>query len=388
MPGQQQRRGGGSRQAPRQQQQAPAQTSAVTTTRDNLARVDAMIQAKQEQLAALAGDARFVERLRVVTLHALANPNLADKLARADLATVIEAVREAAVLGLSPTGANGEGYLIPYWNRDKGLYDIQFQAGYRGLQILLEDTALIATGVAYEGDQFDYMLGTDEWVRHVPALRNRGNRIAFWAAATLLPSGVKRVEVMDVDQVEQRRKASKAADSGPWVDWYDEMGRKTVLRGIAKRIPLSARADQAISAENEAEGRYQAPPAIAAGGSAGQLQAAARGRQLLGMGVPSISAGDAPAGARPDGPVDEPASGPAAGVAATAPDPSSPADAGDGADGAAAAAGDPGPVADTAAPAPGPCGHPSPYGDGQACTKDAGHAGNHIGPDKSSWAPV
>jgi phage recombination protein Bet len=37
------------------------------------------------------------------------------------------------------------------------------------------------------------------------------------------------------------------------------------------------------------------------------------------------------------------------------------------------------------APSTGPCGDPSPYGDGSACSKDANHAGHHANAERESW---
>jgi recombination protein RecT len=48
---------------------------------------------------------------------------------------------------------------------------------------------------------------------------------------------------MDKEQIEKRRKASpnQKGDkpTGIWADWYEEMARKTVLRALVKRLPMS-----------------------------------------------------------------------------------------------------------------------------------------------------
>jgi len=62
---------------------------------------------------------------------------------------------------------------------------------------------------------------------------------------------------MSVADVEKVRQASRAANNGPWVQWWDEMARKTVIRRIAKRLPSSADLDQVLASDNEAVGFVQ-----------------------------------------------------------------------------------------------------------------------------------
>jgi len=56
---------------------------------------------------------------------------------------------------------------------------------------------------------------------------------------------------MDNDQVELVRRSG--AKGGPWVDWYDEMARKTVIKRLCKRLPLDSLAQRALEAEARAD---------------------------------------------------------------------------------------------------------------------------------------
>jgi recombination protein RecT len=237
---------------------------AVREPQQAIAEVTALLTKRHDQLISLfAGDEAVVDRMKTLTLHALAQPRLMEKLQRADLATVIEAVRECAALGLMPIPALAEGYFVPYWNSKKGQYDIQFQTGYNGLAKLVRNSGNVldvSAGVAYANDEFDYDEGSAAFVRHKRALSDRGNRIAAYAIA-LFPGGIARVRVMDIAEVEQHRKASKAADDGPWVEWYDPMAAKTALRDLCKYLPKSATVERALIGEVEAEERHARPPA-------------------------------------------------------------------------------------------------------------------------------
>lgn len=107
----------------------------------------------------------------------------------------------------------------------------------------------ISANVVYENDIFQYVLGDDEKIIHEPKLANQGKPIAVYAIATLR-HGEKVREVMTVAQVERVRAASRSKDKGPWVDWWDEMARKTVIRRLSKRLPQSTDLDGVLSRDD------------------------------------------------------------------------------------------------------------------------------------------
>lgn len=273
-----------------------------TTVRDAIATVDVMIAKQAAELLPLMSSPGELERLRSLTAHALADPKLAAKIIRADLATVYLAVRECASLGLMPIPTLAEAYFVPYWNRDKGLYDLELQAGWQGLAKLVRNSGRvvdIGAGVAYDGDEFDYDEGSAAFVHHKRALRDRGDRLAAYAIAWL-PAGVVRVRVMDMAEIETHRAASKA-DSGPWVDWYDAMSTKTVLRDLAKQLPKSATVERALMLDSDAEDRHDRPPGLPAPRPSSSL-----GRIQRRLGLPDAEAGPAEAGVETGAPASEP----------------------------------------------------------------------------------
>ena len=44
---------------------------------------------------------------------------------------------------------------------------------------------------------------------------------------------------------------SRAANDGPWVNWFDEMARKSVVRRLAKRLPISTDVEVMFEHDNE-----------------------------------------------------------------------------------------------------------------------------------------
>jgi recombination protein RecT len=121
------------------------------------------------------------------------------------------------------------------------------------------ELASISANVVYDKDSFEYELGDDERIVHKPFLgADRGKQLAVYAVAKTKDGAIYR-EVMSVSDVEKVRSASRAGKFGPWVDWWDEMAKKTVIRRMAKRLPSSADVDQVFESDNEASGFEQRP---------------------------------------------------------------------------------------------------------------------------------
>ena len=119
------------------------------------------------------------------------------------------------------------------------------------------ELASISAHVVYDKDHFEYELGDNENIVHKPFLgEDRGKPIAVYAVAKTKDGAIYR-EVMSVADVDKVRQASRAKDAGPWVQWWDEMAKKTVIRRMAKRLPSSADVDQVLQSDNEASGFVQ-----------------------------------------------------------------------------------------------------------------------------------
>ena len=107
-----------------------------------------------------------VKRMVRVVIGALRqNPNLA----KCTPISFIGAVMQSIQLGLEPNTVLGHAYIIPYWNSKLHVFEAQFQRGYRGLLDMAYRTGLFTEIYAKEvckGDEFEYMLGTDRWVKH------------------------------------------------------------------------------------------------------------------------------------------------------------------------------------------------------------------------------
>ena len=178
-----------------------------------------------------------VERfMRVVTTAVTSNPDLLG----ADRRSLFEAATKAAQDGLLPDGRDGA--LVIFGGK------VQWMPMIGGILKKIRNSGeliSISAYVAYSNDEFIYELGDEEKISHRPALEERGKPRLVYAIAKTKDGGIYR-EVMTVTEIEKVRAVSRAAKKGPWVDWWDEMARKTVMRRLAKRLPMSSDLDDLI----------------------------------------------------------------------------------------------------------------------------------------------
>lgn len=185
------------------------------------------------------------------------NPALLDATPR----SLIGALLYAGSLGLEP-GPLGLLYLIPFKNKNKQTVEVTVIPGYKGLVQLARRSGQVArinTGVVWEGDEFEFEVGPNAYLRHKPN-PEREDFGAFkevqWVYAYYSLKGIDGIElcVMSRNNIEwHRKKYSKAAQSGPWVDVWDQMSMKTALRKLLKLAPMATDTQSVIVMDELAE---------------------------------------------------------------------------------------------------------------------------------------
>ena len=198
------------------------------------------------------------ERLAQVAMTEI-NRNPA--LAKASPISFVGAIMQCGALGLEPSGSLGHAYLIPFGNGkdSQGRPNIQLIIGYRGMLDLAKRSGQISSISAravYENDDFNYSYGLEETVHHIPASGERGELTHVYAVARMKDGGVQ-FEVMSVFDVEKVKKASKASASGPWVTYYEEMAKKTVIRRLFKYLPISIEMQKAVTIDEQGDAGVQ-----------------------------------------------------------------------------------------------------------------------------------
>ena len=117
--------------------------------------------------------------------------------------------------------------------------------------------------VVHENDHFKVSYGFDEDVEHIPPGldKPRGKPIGAYATA-VLKDGSRLLEVMSFEEIEAVRKVSRAANNGPWVSWWGEMARKTVMRRLSKRLPMSTDVEELVRRDDALVAPEAAAPAL------------------------------------------------------------------------------------------------------------------------------
>lgn len=117
----------------------------------------------------------------------------------------------------------------------------------------------IMSQVIYKADKFRYWVDTTgEHLEHEPNwFGERGEKVGVYAIGTTKDGGVY-IEVMSKAQVGAVRQVSRSKD-GPWEGPFeDEMWRKTVLKRLAKRMPMSTDLEGLMKADDDL---FMPPPA-------------------------------------------------------------------------------------------------------------------------------
>ena len=229
--------------------QRAAQDNAVkpAPAKDPLqALIDSLLPAIQQAVPKTLRPDRLA-RILLTTLRT--NPKLLD----ADRTSLKAAILLTAQLGLEP-GPLGQVYLVPFVNRKSGKTEVQVIIGYRGMLDLARRSGQIQSVMVEpvcEGDEFDFELGLQPRLYHKPNLERRGKPYLYYGIVRFKDGGYQ-MAVMTIQEIEEHRKRSRAANEGPWVTDYDVMARKTVLRSMWRWLPMSVEmalaeaADEAI----------------------------------------------------------------------------------------------------------------------------------------------
>ena len=174
------------------------------------------------------------------------------KLQQCSRETLMQAVLNLAAMGLVPNGR--DAHLIPFNSKD-GMA-CQVIVDYKGLiDILLRNRSVkkIHADIICENDLFAHSMG--EVKEHTWDVgKPRGEVRAVYAQAWL-EGGEQKAEVLTVEEVEKVRAISKAKNSGPWVDWWNEMAKKTAVRRLSKMLRLSAEEKEIIERVDRTEFR-------------------------------------------------------------------------------------------------------------------------------------
>lgn len=170
--------------------------------------------------------------------------NRTPALANCTQVSLFQCLLDLSAAGLEPDGRRA--HLIPYGQQCtlvidyKGLVELALRNG---------DISTIHADVVCENDAFTYDLG--EVREHKIDFRQpRGEVVAAYVRVVKKDGSIKS-EVMSKEEIDAVRADSKAGKSGPWVNHYNEMAKKTVFRRCTKWLILSPEIKEHLESDDK-----------------------------------------------------------------------------------------------------------------------------------------
>lgn len=177
------------------------------------------------------------EKFRQFIINAsLANADLNN----ASYQSITKAFMDCAKTGLMPDGA--EAAIVTRYVKDLGCHVATFQPMVKGVVRIINDSPRIKSfnvKTVYEGDEFE--MWADEHGDHLkfkPSFENdrTDENIKLFYACAVLENESTVIEVMTKQQVEKHKQSAK--QQYVWNNWFSEMGIKTIIHRILKRLPI------------------------------------------------------------------------------------------------------------------------------------------------------
>lgn len=223
-----------------------------------LAPYQVAIQKAKERFAKVASETVDYDTESIFAMQALMKTTFAMETANKNPHSVHLSMINVASTGLTLNPAHAYAYLVP---RDGS---IVLDISYKGLIKIATDTGSIRWARA------DLVFENDTFVYHGPAkapehksdvFRKKGDVIGVYCIAKTCDGDIL-TEVMGIEEIEKIRGKSMAyakKKSGPWVEWFEQMCKKAVIKRASKTWPYTERADRlmdAIELANANEGGY------------------------------------------------------------------------------------------------------------------------------------
>ncbi|QAZ45908.1 hypothetical protein C1M53_26345 [Mesorhizobium sp. Pch-S] len=202
---------------------------------------------------------------RIVLTAVLSDPALL----KADRKSLLESAMRAAQDGLMPDKREGAFVVfntkIGKDDRGKDVYGnaVQWMPMIGGIIKKMHQSgeiAMVTAKVVYGGDIFRAWVDDDgEHVNYEQAEHPDFETIRQVFALAKTKDGAVYVETLTPRDIEKIRSVSRSKDKGPWATWWEEMAKKSAIRRLAKRLPLSADMHDLIQRDNDLYDLSQAP---------------------------------------------------------------------------------------------------------------------------------
>lgn len=216
-----------------------------------------------------------------------------ERLLQADPDSIKNAITNVAATGLTLNPVKQHAVILSRWNDKRRCYEAQLVVMYRGLLWLAGQAGVkdISIDVVYSADRYKAVRSSsgDTWEHEISRLPHDGISNKFelvYVGARMPGSSVMKLEQIPAEDIYKARdksdsyldKEGKVRKNSPWVQWFDEMAKKTGLKRAQKRWEEALiettdthewrRFQTAVAIDNAAEGvipQKQDIPAASAG---------------------------------------------------------------------------------------------------------------------------
>lgn len=184
--------------------------------------------------------------VRVIATAVQTNPDLADP-SKCERTSLYAAAMRLAQDGLLPDGR--EAAIVPFKGKAQAMPMV---AGIVKKIHQSGEVKVIEAHVVYSADEYDAWVDeTGSHFKHRKARGERGKPVYTYAYAITKDGGFY-FEELDERQIDAIRQVSRGGNSGPWGGAFiDEMRRKSAIRRLSKRLPMSTEDDEIIHRDDE-----------------------------------------------------------------------------------------------------------------------------------------
>ena len=227
------------------------------------------IQARANEIASQLPSNVSRERFINATIAAVkATPDLLLATPRSLMSAVVKAAQD----GLLPDGR--EGIITIYEqkvrnsNPERKEMVAQWNPMFAGIRKRARelDGIIIDAQVVVDGDDFEFELGDNPFIKHKPAVRaeavDASKGVAAYAIFRHPTDGILHREVMWKPEVFATMNQSRAKTSLMWTVFWTEGWKKACGRRGSKSVPMSAPLQQIIQRDDE-NFAFERPPAVA-----------------------------------------------------------------------------------------------------------------------------
>ena len=168
-------------------------------------------------------------------------------------ASLFASILLCAELGLNPSADVGEFYFLPF---GKKITPILGYKGVINLMLRSGEISKLWSEIVYEGDDFEYELGLEPKLTHIPNLEANNKNIKYVYAVAKLTNGELMFKVMSKKEIMEIVQMSKYPNQlyGSNKDPQGWMYKKTVIKQLSKTLPKDYYGKKGISVDDKVEG--------------------------------------------------------------------------------------------------------------------------------------